>query len=425
MPVKPILMSDIRKSAPADSPAKAHRLNVGAGNYNRFGLLLNRDRSLSTGKRPRQSEEEATTAPKIIKLDSNKVFEQLASHDKHLDVAKEALGRASAAMAAVNPADPTGTALSCLIAAVNSIVLHGEAMKSTMVDMCKALSSGTVANPAVAPPKKAAPTPGTPSSATPSFASAAAKTKQPTRTPQTEAESAAHKVKKVLREAERRTVLFELDLGPAPIINKETISRKVTMALHGKASEGNHDWNIKDAGEMVDDVLSCSQLEFLGSGTRKFFNNRSQTDPRNGKMCTVPIRMDFKNKDTRIRAESTLKGICKVNCSVPYPKKLRAMIRDTIAEGKKIHKESFIKTKVDIDNLRLSALAKIGGSWTSLGLDKVIPLDILDRNTIIPDEDTMETVENPQGNQLVQQVSPPDQQVSQMAQQVVANTPLS
>ena len=80
---------------------------------------------------------------------------------------------------------------------------------------------------------------------------------------------------------------------------------------------------------MIDDALSCSQLEFLGSGTRKFYNNRDKTDKRNGKMCTVPVRMDFKNKETRIQAETTLQSICKVKCSIPYPRKLRTMINET------------------------------------------------------------------------------------------------
>ena len=86
---------------------------------------------------------------------------------------------------------------------------------------------------------------------------------------------------------------------------------------------------------MIDDALSCSQLEFLGFGTRKFYNNRDKTDKRNGKMCTVPVRMDFKNKETRIQAENTLRSICKVKCSIPYPRKLRTLINETIAEGKK------------------------------------------------------------------------------------------
>ena len=131
---------------------------------------------------------------------------------------------------------------------------------------------------------------------------------------------------------------------------------------------------------MVDDALSCSQLEFLGSGTRKFYNNRKRDDPRNGKMCTVPVRMDFKNKETKIQAETTLRSVCKVNCSTPYPKKLRQLISEMIKQGKDSNPGSYIRIKVDIDNLLLSAHARQGDSWTHLKLDMVIPLDILDRN---------------------------------------------
>ena len=139
------------------------------------------------------------------------------------------------------------------------------------------------------------------------------------------------------------------------------------------------DWALSDASEMIDDALSCSQLEFLGSGTRKFYNNRDKTDKRNGKMCTVPVRMDFKNKETRIQAENTLRSICKVKCSIPYPRKLRTLINETIAEGKKRMDKCFIKVKVDIDNLKLSASARTDQGWTNLELDQNIPLDILEK----------------------------------------------
>ena len=163
-------------------------------------------------------------------------------------------------------------------------------------------------------------------------------------------------------------------------INKDTISRKVTVDLHDKAKEGNHDLNMDDAADMVDDALSCSQLEFLGSGTRKFYNNRKKDYPRNGRMCTVPVRMDFKNKETKIQAETTLRSVCKVSCATPYPRRLRQLINGMIQNGKNSNPDSFIKIKVDIDNLLLSAHARQGDNWIHLKLDTVIPLDILDRN---------------------------------------------
>ena len=43
-------------------------------------------------------------------------------------------------------------------------------------------------------------------------------------------------------------MVFNLDLGPVPTINKDTLSRKVTVALSNKAKEGKHDYQCCGAG---------------------------------------------------------------------------------------------------------------------------------------------------------------------------------
>ena len=58
-------------------------------------------------------------------------------------------------------------------------------------------------------------------------------------------------------------MIFNLELGQVPTINKETLSRKVTMALSEKAKAGDHDYNINDAKDTIDDVLSCAKLELV------------------------------------------------------------------------------------------------------------------------------------------------------------------
>jgi hypothetical protein len=77
--------------------------------------------------------------------------------------------------------------------------------------------------------------------------------------------AAERKVKQALREAEKKTLLFNLDLGKVPAMNKDTLARKVTMGLGEKVTSGEHDYDIKDAEEALDDILSCAKLEFLGN----------------------------------------------------------------------------------------------------------------------------------------------------------------
>ena len=155
----------------------------------------------------------------------------------------------------------------------------------------------------------------------------------------------------------KKSIVFNLDLGPVPTINKDTLSRKVTVALSNKAKEGKHDYNVNDAEDTIDDVLSCSKLEFMGSSSRAFYNKKDAKDKRNSKFSTIPVRMDFKDKETRIQAEISLRKICKVSCSTPYPKNLRSILDGLVKEGKWIGPDHFIRTRVNVNKLTIDVHA--------------------------------------------------------------------
>jgi hypothetical protein len=190
----------------------------------------------------------------------------------------------------------------------------------------------------------------------------------------------------VLHDAEKKTVLFNLDLGKNPIMNKESISRKVTESLCASVKTGLHDYHIGDAEEVLDDILSCSKLEFLGNTTKLYYNNRNAADPKNNKMYTVPVRMDFRDRETRFEAEIMLRKVCKVNCSVPYPKKMRLLLNDLVKQGKQLQPDCFIRTKVNVEKLVVKAHAKTATGWIDPGLTKNITADILDNNLVSLDE---------------------------------------
>jgi len=378
MPVRPVLMSEIRKTGPP-SPLDLHRANTGSGSYNRFAPLTARSRTSSLGKRPAEEQPEVSS-PKMPRLDANKVFDQLSMHDKELDLAKGAIAAASTAIeAACKPDDNgIGTALHRILEAVQHLVNGSEVLKSVICDTAKQIPENQVNRGG-----------GGGGGGGKGYAAAAASQtggggpNNNAKKQLSEEDILANKVKKSLKEAEKKTVIFDLNLGTAPTINRDTLSRKVTIALHDKVSNGSHDWNIQDAGEMVDDLLSCSQLEFLGNGSRKYFNRRNVEDPLNNKMCTVPVRLDFKSKEIRMQAEETLRKVCKVSCSIPYPKRLRDMLTQTIRTGKTQHPDCFIRTRVDSDNLKILASARTGNIWIELPeLTTDIPLDILDRNPL-------------------------------------------
>ncbi len=355
-----------------------HRAAVGAGNYNRFLPIASRSRTPSQ-KRARLSDSEVhANQVKLPKLDAQVIFEQLKDHDSCMAKAKDALSSAAIAIKAACKEDDggIGTAMCKLFTAVEQLVTGSENMKSTLVDFCKKQEDTKSISYASKAANKQPP-----HEQGKERAQSQSRTRKGTSSGATSAEQ---KVKKQLREAKRKMIIFDLDLGKAPIINKKTISEKVTLSLHAKAkNNATPTLDATQAGTMVDNVLSCASLEFLGHGTRTFYNTRDKTDARNNTFCTVPVRLDFPNKETRTQAEQALRRTCKVKPSTPYPKRLRSMIAEIVKKGKAIMPDTFVRTKVDIENLLLKAMVKDRdtGKWTDLkDLTCAIPLTILDSN---------------------------------------------
>jgi hypothetical protein len=364
MSVRPVLLKDIRRTA-----IEQHQLSRGTGSYNQFSPLMPRERTFSVGKRklPADKNDDCeNNTPKMARFDSSVVFEQLKGQESVLGEVKSTLDRMDSEVKLDdNVSKPVKDKLDFLGSALRLLLKSQENLTSVLVDAFKV---------------KASPTSTVPTPASQKQVSTQQKGKGSNTAPPPEV-TAAKKVKETIREAEKKILLFNLDLGKAPTMNKETLSRKVTLALSSKASGGNHDYDIKDAEEVIDDVLSCSKLEFLGTSSRKFFNKKNPKDARNDTMCTLPVRFEFKDKDTRIQAEKSLRKICKVSCAVPYPKRLRLMLDKLIVEGKKLYPDSFIRTRVNVDSLTIDAHAKTSDGWQDLNLRCNIPLDICDTVT--------------------------------------------
>jgi hypothetical protein len=358
MSVRPTLLKDIRRT-----PIQVHQANTGTGTYNRYELLNPRGRTFSVGKRQLEKSDYCDgNAPKTPKLDSNLVFEQLRDQDGIFKEVESALGEYEKECTN-SPPDP------------KVVILHK--VISLIAKSHKNLTSALIDS------VKVATTPPAPGAGTGVGSGSGSNTGQvrnkPVPQPISEEEAAKRKVKAALKDAEKKTVLFNLNLGKNKVMNKDTISRKVTEALCNAANAGKHDYNIKDAEEVLDDILSCSKLEFLGTTTKPFFNNFNDKDPRNNNMQTIPVRMDFKDRETRFEAEIMLKKICQVKCAVPYPRRMRTLLNNLVKEGKTLKPDCFIRTKVNVENLTVEAHAKTGDGWLDLGLSRSIPLDILDR----------------------------------------------
>jgi hypothetical protein len=82
------------------------------------------------------------------------------------------------------------------------------------------------------------------------------------------------KFKDAIKEAERSTLIFNLDMGKVPVLNKETMSRRATLALTTMAAQKEKKpGSIPsfEAVEAIDDVLSIvKDMTLYGNETRTY-----------------------------------------------------------------------------------------------------------------------------------------------------------
>ncbi len=357
-------MSDLKRKGDAPlSPRELHQLNVGSGSYNRYAPLLPPPTGRPRLNSKRKFDVEDCEAPtKTPKLDHNIVFEQLKSSEEAMvsikESFKDALSIGENCYTATHGG--TGEAFFKLAKTVELLIANQEKMFTVMVDAVGAVGKAPNPSYSAALTKSGKSEPG---------ASGKARLMSVS-----QSDPRPKKLRQVIAKAEKSVTLFDLDLGPVPVINRDTLSRKVTLLLHEKAKstgiyKGNHD----AAAKTMDNILSCASID-----SRLFYNNKDTSDPRNNKMCTVPVKLTFRDKNTRFQAEQTLKKACNVKCSTPYPKKLRAIIDSFIKDCKVTKSGCFILARVDVENLCITARARTDSGWVNLDNKVNIPLDLLD-----------------------------------------------
>jgi hypothetical protein len=166
-----------------------------------------------------------------------------------------------------------------------------------------------------------------------------------------------------VREAEKSTLIFRTHMGTTPIMNPETMKRKFTENVIAKAAavEMREDGRPSPAvADQLDDALAMvTKMEFFGKQTKKSKNRLGEEDD----FCTIPVKLVFKDKETREAADGRMRKLCKMGGTIPYHRTLRNVINITLDEAKKKYPRSFIQVKVDVENFQLKISRLEDGSW--------------------------------------------------------------
>jgi hypothetical protein len=156
------------------------------------------------------------------------------------------------------------------------------------------------------------------------------------------------KFRDAVKDAERSTLAFNLDMGTVPIMNRDTMAQRATLALTKMAAQVEKPGSLipsEDTVVAIDDALSVTTgYEIYGTATKTY---RHPTDKLSGAYCTVPVRYDFESKDARVRAEKIFRDKCNVNCATPYPMILRETIKQVIANVRDEHPNNLVRVTID------------------------------------------------------------------------------
>jgi hypothetical protein len=133
--------------------------------------------------------------------------------------------------------------------------------------------------------------------------------------------------------AEKTCVIFDAELGSASVGNKERLAHAFSESVRAKALA--HAEEASDSPEsaaimaaesirVADDALSCAtDISFLGQATKPYNNKRNASDPRNGSFHTMPVKLEFPDRNSRIYFERMMREKCKIKASMSLPLGIR------------------------------------------------------------------------------------------------------
>jgi hypothetical protein len=184
-----------------------------------------------------------------------------------------------------------------------------------------------------------------------------------------------------LEKADTESILFDADLGKYPSGNRAGLANNFSEGLRklaiAKATE-----TASDPGEAVramNDALGCvNDMDFIGIRSEPIRIREHGNQPV--KDChTMPVKLRFEDKSSRLHFERTIKGVCGLRAAMSLPKPIR---EEQAVLGKALRDRypGFIVTvRPDPETLHWTAFRKINGEgkWTQCPETVPIPNGIL------------------------------------------------
>jgi hypothetical protein len=226
--------------------------------------------------------------------------------------------------------------------------------------------------------------------ATASFASVAAATPAALRTSNKPPEvPGTAELKAALAAADKSMVVFDVGLGPSPVANRATLNAAFAGGLKDAALKvaGENVGEVTESIRVVNDALSCADnVEFLGRTSSQKIDKRDPSNPIVHPFCTMPVKLDFPDRNTRIHFERTLKKHCNLKATISLPTQIWKYQSLYLKAMRERHVGKVVMVRPDTAAMSLVAFVKEDGDarWTRCPGSWPIPRGIMLPDFVIP-----------------------------------------
>jgi hypothetical protein len=203
------------------------------------------------------------------------------------------------------------------------------------------------------------------------------------------AEPGTAELKAALTSAEKTAVVFDVDLGRSPVANRAALNSAFAAGLKAatmKTAENTGD-DANECIRIVNDTLSCADnLEFTGQTTTRKIDKRDPENPKTLDFCTMPVKLDFPDRNTRIHFEKTLRKHCGVKATISLPFQIRRFQSLYLEALQDRYKGRVITARPDTSTMSMVAFMKNEGDrgWSRCRETVPIPRGILVPGSVIP-----------------------------------------
>jgi hypothetical protein len=196
-------------------------------------------------------------------------------------------------------------------------------------------------------------------------------------------------LKAALATAEKTAVVFDADPGRVPVANRGTLNGAFAAGLKAAtmkvAEESGGD--VNEGIRVVNDALSrVDNLDFVGQTSVRKIDKRDPANPVTLPFCTMPVRLDFPDRNTRIHFEKTLRKHCGLRATMSLPFQIRKYQNLFLSALRSRYVGRTISARPDTPTMSFVAFMKNedGSGWSRCRETLPIPRGIMLPDFVFP-----------------------------------------